>query len=183
MIVLNLLGLVLAGCATAPPPPPKSSLPMTIDVNKHYQATIEATAGTIIVDLFPREAPITVNNFVTLARKKFYDGTTFHRVVENFVIQGGDPTGTGTGGPGYYFEDETDPEKNPHLFQPGTLAMANHGRNTNGSQFFITPRATPELQGKHTIFGQVHDVRSQAAVLATKKGDTIKSIAIEESNR
>src|SRR5881398_3604533 len=110
---------------------------MTIDSSKKYAATLETSCGTIVVDLFPKEAPKTVNNFVFLSREGFYDGTIFHRVIPDFMIQGGDPTGTGRGDAGYKFEDETDKDKNPHQFQPGTLAMANSGPDTNGSQFFI----------------------------------------------
>src|SRR2546421_7613543 len=109
---------------------------MTIDPNKKYAATIETTKGTIVCDLFAKEAPKTVNNFVFLARDHFYDGTVFHRVIADFMVQGGDPTATGTGGPGYTFEDETDSHKNPHNFQTGKLAMANARPKTNGSQFF-----------------------------------------------
>jgi cyclophilin family peptidyl-prolyl cis-trans isomerase len=127
--------------------------PMTIDPNKTYTATIATEVGDIVIRLFADKAPKTVNNFVFLARQGFYDGTTFHRVLEGFMAQGGDPTGTGTGGPGYQFEDETN---NGLVFdKPGLLAMANAGPNTNGSQFFITFVPTPWLNGKHTIFGEV----------------------------
>lgn len=158
-------------------PPP----PMTIDVNKHYTATIVTSVGSIVLDLFPKEAPITVNNFVTLARNKFYDGVTFHRVVPDFMIQGGDPTATGSGGPGYSFQDEVDPATNPHEFQAGTLAMANAGPNTNGSQFFITYVPTPFLRGRHTVFGQLHDEKSMAVLNQLRRGDAMKTITIEES--
>ena len=154
---------------------------MTIDPNKSYTAIIDTRRGTITVDLFPKEAPKTVNNFVFLASEGFYDGLIFHRVIPDFMIQGGDPTATGSGGPGYKFEDETDAGKNPHKFQTGSLAMANAGPDTNGSQFFITHKPTEWLQGKHTIFGQVHDAKSQDAVNAIQQGDVIKSIKIEES--
>lgn len=156
---------------------------MSIDVNKHYAAVIETKSGSITVDLFPKEAPLAVNNFVVLARKKFYDKLTFHRVIHDFMIQGGDPEGTGQGGPGYTFPDEIDPEKNPHEFKTGTLAMANSGPNTNGSQFFITHKPTPWLQGKHTIFGQVRDAKSQAVVNAIEMGDVILSIKIDETEK
>ena len=151
---------------------------MTIDPNKKYTATFETSRGTIVCDLFPKEAPITVNNFVFLARDKFYDGTKFHRVIENFMVQGGDPEGTGRGGPGYRFEDET--KGNPHKHRVGSLSMANAGPNTNGSQFFITHVVTDWLDGKHTVFGQVRDQQSQSVVNAIKQGDTIKSITIQE---
>ncbi len=116
------------------------------------QATIHTSKGAIELELYPNEAPKTVENFVKLARDGFYDGVIFHRVIPDFMIQGGDPTGTGTGGPGYEFEDEF----NEHRVVRGALAMANAGPNTNGSQFFIvTAEATPWLDGKHTVFGQV----------------------------
>jgi cyclophilin family peptidyl-prolyl cis-trans isomerase len=124
---------------------------MTIDVNKKYTATIETAKGEIVLELFAQDAPKTVNNFVKLARKGFYDGTTFHRVIPGFMAQGGDPTGSGSGGPGYKFEDEINSRK----IATGTLAMANSGPNTNGSQFFITYAPTPWLDGKHTVFGIV----------------------------
>jgi cyclophilin family peptidyl-prolyl cis-trans isomerase len=116
------------------------------------KATLFTNHGMIELDLFPNEAPKTVDNFVRLARTGFYDGVTFHRVIPDFMIQGGDPSGTGTGGPGYTFEDEI----NDHKVKRGALAMANAGPNTNGSQFFIvTTEAAPWLDGKHTVFGKV----------------------------
>ena len=118
-----------------------------IDPNKTYQAVIETDKGTITVDLFAKDAPKTVNSFVFLAREGFYDNVKFHRVIPGFVAQGGDPTGTGMGGPGYQFEDEP----NQHKVVAGALAMANEGPNTNGSQFFITYSAQPHLDGKRTI--------------------------------
>jgi cyclophilin family peptidyl-prolyl cis-trans isomerase len=115
-------------------------------------ATLETNHGSIAVELFDADAPKTVENFVKLAREGFYNGVVFHRVIENFMIQGGDPTGTGAGGPGYQFEDEI----NAHPVQRGALAMANAGPNTNGSQFFIvTADSCPWLDGLHTVFGQV----------------------------
>ncbi len=123
---------------------------MVIDPAKTYRATIETTAGTMTAEFFPAEAPKTVNNFVFLARERFYDGVIFHRVIPGFVIQGGDPTGTGRGGPGYRFEDE--PVTRPYL--RGTIAMANAGPNTNGSQFFIMHADYP-LPPNYTIFGQL----------------------------
>lgn len=115
-------------------------------------ATIHTNHGAIDVELFDEDAPKTVDNFLSLARDGFYDGVIFHRVIPDFMIQGGDPTGTGTGGPGYQFEDEI----NPHKVVRGALAMANSGPNTNGSQFFVvTADACPWLDGKHTVFGQV----------------------------
>jgi peptidyl-prolyl cis-trans isomerase B (cyclophilin B) len=148
---------------------------MTIDPNKQYSATFETSRGEIVCDLFARDAPKTVNNFVFLAREKFYDGTVFHRVIANFMIQGGDPTGTGRGGPGYRFEDELD---NPHKHQVGSLSMANAGPNTNGSQFFITHIATDWLNGKHTVFGQVRS--GQDVVNAIQGGDELLSVTINE---
>ena len=121
---------------------------MVIDPAKTYRATIETTAGTMTAEFFPAEAPKTVNNFVFLAREGFYDGVIFHRVIPGFVIQGGDPTGTGRGGPGYRFEDE--PVTRPYV--RGTIAMANAGPNTNGSQFFIMHADYP-LPPNYTIFG------------------------------
>jgi peptidyl-prolyl cis-trans isomerase B (cyclophilin B) len=116
------------------------------------KATLFTNRGMIGLELFPNEAPKTVDNFVRLARTGFYDGVTFHRVIPDFMIQGGDPTGTGSGGPGYTFEDEI----NQHKIERGALAMANAGPNTNGSQFFIvTTEAAPWLDGKHTVFGKV----------------------------
>ena len=127
--------------------------PMTIDVSKQYFATFQmANGGEFVVQLFPDKAPKTVNNFVFLAQNGFYDGTTFHRVLDGFMAQGGDPTGTGMGGPGYQFEDEF---SDLTFDKPGLLAMANSGPNTNGSQFFITYVPTPHLNGLHTIFGEV----------------------------
>jgi cyclophilin family peptidyl-prolyl cis-trans isomerase len=126
---------------------------MALQPNKRYQASIETDKGTILADLHADLAPVTVNNFVFLARQGFYDGVTFHRVIANFMAQTGDPTGTGTGGPGYRFQDEFD--QTLRHSAPGILSMANAGPNTNGSQFFLTLVATPWLDGKHTVFGQV----------------------------
>jgi len=126
---------------------------MTIDPAKAYTATISTDKGDIVVELFADKAPRTVNNFVFLARDGFYDGVVFHRVIANFMAQGGDPTGTGTGGPGYTFKDEFHPSLRHS--GPGILSMANAGPNTNGSQFFLTHVATPWLDGKHSVFGKV----------------------------
>ena len=118
------------------------------------RATLQTNHGTIELELFPTDAPKTVDNFAKLARDGFYDGVTFHRVIPDFMIQGGDPTGTGSGGPGYTFEDEI----NDHKVERGALAMANAGPDTNGSQFFIvTTKSAPWLDGKHTVFGKVTD--------------------------
>ena len=141
----------MASVAYGPMPKPPD---MQIDVDTVYQVTLDTHRGEIVMDLDPQLAPKTVNNFVGLARQGYYDGLTFHRVVPDFVIQGGCPEGTGTGGPGYTFEDEI----NDHKIVRGALAMANAGPNTNGSQFFIvTTDAAPWLDGKHTVFGEVTD--------------------------
>jgi peptidyl-prolyl cis-trans isomerase B (cyclophilin B) len=150
---------------------------MTIDTNKKFTAMLDTTRGTIVCDLFPKDAPNTVNNFVFLAREKFYDGTSFHRVIADFMVQGGDPEGSGRGGPGYKFADEV--KNNPRKHQVGSLSMANAGPNTNGSQFFITHVVTEHLDGKHTVFGQV--TSGQDVVNAVKQGDKIKSVTITEA--
>lgn len=149
---------------------------MAIDSNKKYTATFETSRGTIVCELFTKDAPKTVNNFVFLAREAFYDGTVFHRVINDFMIQGGDPTATGSGGPGYRFEDEL--KSNPNRHKIGSLSMANAGPNTNGSQFFITHIKTDWLDGKHTVFGQV--LSGQDIVNTTKQGDQLKSVTIVE---
>jgi peptidyl-prolyl cis-trans isomerase B (cyclophilin B) len=150
--------------------------PMMIDVNKSYSATFNTPRGEIVCELFAKDAPQTVNNFVFLARDKFYDGTIFHRVLADFMVQGGDPTGTGRGGPGYQFGDEV--KGNPHKHQVGTLSMANAGPNTNGSQFFITHVATNWLDGKHTVFGKV--TQGQEVVDAIQQGDKLVAVTITE---
>jgi cyclophilin family peptidyl-prolyl cis-trans isomerase len=126
---------------------------MQIDPKKKYKARMETEKGTIVIDLFADKTPITVNNFVFLAREGFYDGVIFHRVIADFMAQGGDPTGSGRGGPGYKFKDEFDASLKHD--KPGMLSMANAGPGTNGSQFFITYVPTPWLNGKHTVFGEV----------------------------
>ena len=151
--------------------------PMTIDPKKNYTATMETSKGTIEIELFAKDAPKTVNNFVFLARDGFYDGVTFHRVIPNFMIQGGDPTGSGRGGPGYKFEDEV--RTNPNKHGTGSLSMANAGPNTNGSQFFITHSPQPHLDGKHTVFGKV--TSGMDVVNAIRQGDVITSVTITES--
>ncbi|MBI3946612.1 MAG: peptidylprolyl isomerase [Armatimonadetes bacterium] len=148
-----------------------------IDPQKHYRATLETTRGAIELELRPEHAPKTVNNFVFLARKGFYDGTTFHRVIPNFMVQGGDPTGTGRGGPGYRFEDET--RGNPLIHETGVISMANAGPDTNGSQFFITHSPQPHLNGKHTVFGKV--TSGLEVVNAIRQGDHIRKVTIHES--
>jgi peptidyl-prolyl cis-trans isomerase B (cyclophilin B) len=150
---------------------------MQIDLKKNYVATIETDRGTIEIQLYPQHAPKTVNNFVFLAKEGFYDGLTFHRVISNFMIQGGDPTGTGTSGPGYKFADET--YGNPLKHETGSLTMANAGPNTNGSQFFITHAPQPHLNGHHTVFGKV--IKGQDVVNAIKQGDHMVKVIITES--
>ena len=149
---------------------------MVIDPAKAYTATVKTNRGDIEVDLFAKEAPKTVNNFVFLARDGFYDGLTFHRVIRDFVAQGGCPLGTGTGGPGYKFEDET--RGNPHKHEVGSLSMANAGPNTNGSQFFICHKPQPHLDGKHTVFGKVS--KGMDVVLRLEQGDFMDKIIIGE---
>ena len=150
---------------------------MQIDTAKSYSATISTNRGDIKLDLSAEHAPKTVNNFVALARDGFYDGLTFHRVIPNFMIQGGDPNGTGTGGPGYRFEDET--AGNPLTHQTGVISMANAGPNTNGSQFFITHAPQPHLNGRHTVFGTVTE--GQDVVDSIQQGDKMDSVTISES--
>ncbi len=147
---------------------------MKIDPAKNYTATIKTNKGDIVLKLYASQAPRTVNNFVCLAQDGYYDGVTFHRVIKNFMIQGGDPTGTGRGGPGYSFKDEFDPKLKHD--RPGVLSMANAGPNTNGSQFFITHVPTPHLDGKHSVFGQV--TQGQDVVDKIEQGDYINSIEI-----
>lgn len=162
--------------------------PMHIDCDLDYSATIATNRGDIEIKLYDNVAPVTVNNFVALARDGFYDGLTFHRVIQDFMIQGGDPNGDGTGGPGYRFQDEFDRHK---VFDvPYRLAMANSGPDTNGSQFFITVAPTPHLDQKHTVFGIVEsgqEVVDEIATTETGEGDKpvdpviIESITIHES--
>jgi peptidyl-prolyl cis-trans isomerase B (cyclophilin B) len=149
---------------------------MQIDPAKRYTARMETDKGTIDLELYPQHAPKTVNNFVFLAREGFYDGLAFHRVIANFMVQGGDPTGTGRGGPGYKFEDELN--GNPLQHETGTLSMANAGPNTNGSQFFITHAPQPHLNGRHTVFGKV--TQGQDVVNAIRKGDKLQRVEIHE---
>lgn len=141
------------------------------------QATITTSKGDIRLSLFAEKTPLTVANFVNLARRGFFDGLNFHRVIGDFMIQGGCPLGTGTGSPGYRFEDEFDTTLRHD--QPGRLSMANSGPGTNGSQFFITHVATPHLDDKHSIFGEVVDAIDQDVVNAVAQGDVIESIAID----
>ncbi len=159
---------------------------MVIDTDADYQAVIQTEKGDIRLKLFADQAPMTVNNFVFLANQGFYDGTTFHRVLENFMAQAGDPSGSGRGGPGYQFDDETD---NGLTFdRAGLLAMANSGPGTNGSQFFITYEPTPWLDGNHTIFGELIEgqdvldsIRLRDPATDPEPGDVIEAIIIEKS--
>ena len=157
-----------------------------LDLDKAYMATIQTNHGTLEIELDPSRSPTTVNNFVTLARDGFYDGVIFHRVIPGFMIQGGDPTGTGTGGPGYKFRDELEGEGK---YSRGTVAMANAGPNTNGSQFFIM-HADYGLPHNYTIFGQLksgHDALDSIAGTTTARGDkpvedcVMESVTITES--
>ena len=164
--------------------PPEMQLDRAVD----YRAVMKTSCGTIVLDLYEDKTPITVNNFVFLARDGFYDGTVFHRVIADFMDQAGDPLGTGMGGPGYQFEDEFD--KSLRFDRPGLLAMANAGPGTNGSQFFITAVPTPHLNDLHTIFGEVvegMDVVTKINTLPTDASDRptktvyIESVKIREA--
>ena len=150
---------------------------MQIDPKKSYTVTMETDRGVIEIELYPQYAPKTVNNFVFLTQQGFYDGIAFHRVIANFMVQGGDPTGSGRGGPGYRFEDEF--AGNPLKHETGSLSMANAGPNTNGSQFFITHAPQPHLDGRHTVFGKV--TSDQSVVDAIKQGDKMNKVTITES--
>lgn len=163
-IVFSFLCLILAGCSSAPKANVEpavqdqatvvqSDATLTQKETQIVNVKIETTLGTIEAEFYPEDAPKTVENFVTLAKKGFYDGIIFHRVIPQFMIQTGDPTGTGTGGPGYQFQDEFSPKL--HHDQAGVISMANAGANTNGSQFFITVAPTPWLDNRHSIFGRV----------------------------
>jgi len=162
--------------------PPSGAL----DTSKSYTARFKTERGEIVCQLHAAQAPLTVENFVNLARAGFYDGTTFHRVIPGFMAQGGDPTGTGTGSPGYTFADEFDASLRHD--GPGVLSMANSGPGTNGSQFFVTFGPTPHLDGKHTVFGRVTDgmdvllsIRERDPSRDPKPGDRIETIEIAEA--
>jgi peptidyl-prolyl cis-trans isomerase B (cyclophilin B) len=148
--------------------------PMTIDKSKQYTATIETERGKLVLELYANDVPLTVNNFVFLAREGFYNNTTFHRVIPGFMAQGGDPTGTGTGGPGYSFADES----TEHAHITGALSMANAGPNPNGSQFFITYSPQHHLDGKHSVFGQL--IEGADVLEEIGQGDALVRIIIEE---
>jgi peptidyl-prolyl cis-trans isomerase B (cyclophilin B) len=175
-IILIAAVLPLAACAGGGPKSKQYSSPpeMQIDPDKSYTVIIETEKGNLVLELFAADVPVTVNNFVFLAREGFYDNTTFHRVIADFMAQGGDPTGTGAGGPGYTFKDEfTD-----HKHVTGSLSMANAGPNTNGSQFFICYAPQPHLDGHHSVFGQLTE--GMDVLKQLKNGDVIKRIVIEE---
>src|SRR5437867_12015914 len=163
-----------------PPTPPTG----TLDLSKSYSARFKTERGEFSCELFAADAPLTVENFINLARSGYYDGTTFHRVIPGFMAQGGDPTGTGSGGPGYTFGDEFSAKR--HHDGAGVLSMANAGPRTNGSQFFITLAATPHLDGKHSVFGRVssgmevvRQIRERDPGSDRAPGDRIDSIEIE----
>ena len=143
------------------------------------QVNINTNKGTIKLNLFYNEAPITVANFINLSKRGFYNNLSFHRVIDDFMIQGGCPLGTGTGGPGYQFNDEFHPDKKHD--KPGILSMANAGPGTNGSQFFITHIATPWLDNNHTVFGEISDSNDQNVVNSIVQGDTINDIEVVDS--
>ena len=161
---------------------------MTLDPEKDYHANLVTEKGTVRIRLFAREAPQTVNNFVFLAREGYFDGTTFHRVIEGFMAQGGDPTGTGAGGPGYRIMDEFHTDLRHD--RPGILSMANRGPDTGGSQFFITHVATPWLDDRHAVFGEVVEgmevvnaLRERDPQTDREPGDRVERVEIEESAR
>ena len=183
------LALMLGGCSEQSPTPepvpspttastPKSyTAPpsMTIDLDKNYTAIIETNKGNLVLELFAKDVSLTVNNFVFLARDGFYNNTSFHRVIPGFMAQGGDPTGTGRGSPGYRFADEF----TEHKHNTGTLSMANSGPNSNGCQFFITYAPQPHLDGKHSVFGRLTE--GMDILQKIESGDAIKQITIQES--
>ncbi len=189
LITVALGTLLSASCTSqAPAAKPKTYSappPMVIDTAKKYTATIETEKGNLVLELFASDVPNTVNNFVFLAREGFYDGTTFHRVLPDFMAQGGDPTGTGRGGPGYIFDNEI----TEHTHVAGTLSMANAGADTNGCQFFITYKAKPNLDGSYSAFGQLIEGKDVLESLTPRdpnqnpdfEGDRIIRITITES--
>jgi cyclophilin family peptidyl-prolyl cis-trans isomerase len=191
--VILMMMLAVISCGEKAPEQPTEVKPktyssppsMTIDTNKQYTAIIEMEKGSMVAELFAKDVPKTVNNFVFLAREGFYDGSTFHRVIPGFMAQGGDPTGTGRGGAGYKFDDEF----TAHKHDAGVLSMANSGPNTNSAQFFITLAPQHGLDGKHTVFGRLIEGMDVLEKLTPRdpnqnpqfKGDTILRITIEES--
>ncbi len=184
--------LLLASCAgtapNAPGTPPKRKTysappPMKIDTGKQYTATIETKKGKLVLELFAKDVPVTVNNFVFLAREGFYDGVIFHRIIPDFMAQGGDPEGTGRGGPGYSFADEFPRDASgalKHRHGTGALSMANAGAgtNTNGSQFFITYAPQPHLDGVHSVFGQL--TSGMDVLKKLQNGDVMTRVTIQE---
>ena len=184
--------LLFCSCQSSEPKPepakPKTYSappPMVIDISKTYTATIETEKGNLVLELFAGDVPVTVNNFVFLAREGFYNGCTFHRVMPGFMAQGGDPTGTGMGGPGYIFDNEI----TEHGHDAGALSMANAGADTNGCQFFITYVPRHELDGSYSVFGQLTNGMDVLESITPRdprtnpnfEGDTIITITIEES--
>lgn len=148
---------------------------LTIDEDRVYLVKLETTKGEVQLELYPEHAPKTVNNFVFLVNESFYDGISFHRVIDKFMIQGGDPTGSGMGGPGYKFEDEL--SGNPLKHGSKVISMANSGPNTNGSQFFITHLPQPHLDGKHTVFGKV--IQGEDVIDSIQQGDLINKASVD----
>ena len=177
-LTLFLIGVIKMPSSTPKPQPQSynSPVPMVIDVNKKYTAVIKTDKGDLALELYAQDAPVTVNSFVSLARKGFYNGLTFHRIIPGFMAQGGDPTGTGSGGPGYKFQDEF----SSRTHQAGSLSMANSGPGTNGSQFFICYAPQPHLNGKHTVFGQL--TQGMDALKQLVNGDKMNEVIITEGN-
>ena len=175
-ITLVMVALFSASCTGSEQKPKTYSAPppMTIDTGKQYTATIETEKGNLVLELFASDVPVTVNNFVFLALEGFYDGSTFYRVIPGFVAQGGDPTGTGTGSPGYSFADEF----TEHAHVAGALSMANTGPNTNSCHFFITYAPQHHLDGKHSVFGQL--IEGMDVLERIEEGNAIIRITIEE---
>lgn len=147
---------------------------LQIATDRTYTVSVTTNKGNIDLELFPQHAPKTVNNFVFLAQEGFYDGVSFHRVIPDFMVQGGDPTGSGRGGPGYQFEDEF--KGNPLRHERGVISMANAGPGTNGSQFFITHGPQPHLDGKHTVFGKV--IQGLDVLDSLKQGDEMLTVTV-----
>ena len=149
---------------------------LQIDTTKNYSVEIVTNKGSMKLDLYPADAPKTVNNFTFLAKEGYYDGIAFHRVIPNFMVQGGDPTGTGMGGPGYQFEDEFTNNPNRHI--DNVISMANAGPGTNGSQFFITHDSQPHLDGRHTVFGKL--VEGVDVLNSIQQGDVMEKVVVTE---